>query len=152
MNQESVLFKRSLYENILYGKLDATKEEVFSAAKKASIDDFINEKIDYKNNMSSKGQKQRICLARIFIKNPNILLLENITNLLEKENSDEILRNISVYYREKTLINVTHDLNSINKYNKILVMSKGNLFEQGTHDELIAKKGKYYDLYQKFIK
>ena len=151
MSQESVLFKKGLFENILYGKLDATKEEAFTAATKASIHNFINYKIDYKNNLVSEGQKQRINLARIFLKNPDILLLENITSLLDRENSNEILKNISEYYKEKTLINITHDLTLTTKYDTILFMDKGNLIEQGTHEELLAKNGKYYKLYLKFV-
>ena len=152
MNQEPVIFKRSLFDNILYGKLDSNKEEVFNAAQKACINEFLNDRYDYDDHLISEGQKQRIILSRLFLKNPDILLLENVTSSLDKENKNAILKSISEFQSGKTLIAVTHNLGNITDYDIILFMEKGRLLEQGTHKELLEKKGKYYNLYQKYKK
>jgi len=146
---EPVLFKRSIYENILYGKLDATRGEVFNAANKAAIDKFLNDKeFELKENSSSQGEKQRISMARVFLKNPEILLLDNVTASLDKDSEKEIKKKISEFQKGRTSITVTHRLSTIINYDCILFMDRGNLVEQGTHHELLEKRGKYYNLYK----
>ena len=147
MSEEPLLFKRSIYENILYGKLDSSKEEVFDAAHKASIGDFVLDKVNIDDNLTSQGQKQRINIARIFLKNPDIFLLENITSSLDKDNEKIIRNSVSQFQQGKTLIFVTHSLNIITNYDMIYFMDKGKIIEQGTHDQLLQRKGKYYNLY-----
>ena len=147
MSDEPVLFRRSIYENILYGKLDSSKEEVFDMAHKASISDFLLDKANIDDNLTSQGQKQRINIARIFLKNPDIFLLENITSSLDKDNEKMVQNSITQFQQGKTLIFVTHSLNIITNYDIILFMDKGKLVEQGTHNQLLQLKGKYYNLY-----
>ena len=146
---EPVLFKRSLYENILYGKLDATREDVFNAANKAAIDKFLNDKeFELKENSSSQGEKQRISMARVFLKDPIILLLDNATASLDKDSEKEIKKKISEFQKGRTSISVTHRLSTIINYDCIFFMDRGNLVEQGTHAQLLEQKGKYYYLYK----
>ena len=146
---EPVLFKRGIYENILYGKLDANRKEVFDAASKAAIDKFLNVKeFELKENSSSQGEKQRISMARVFLKDPTILLLDNVTASLDKDSEKEIKKKISEFQKGRTSITVTHRLSTITNYDNILFMNGGRLVEQGTHAQLIEKKGQYYNLYK----
>ena len=148
ISQEPVLFKRGLYENILYGKLEATRDEVYSAAKKAAINKFLNDKeYHITENSSSQGEKQRISMARVFLKDPIILLLDNVTSLLDQNSENEIKKTIYELQKGRTSISITHRLSNIINYDIIFYMEGGKLVEQGTHSELLAKKGKYYSLY-----
>ena len=111
MSQEPVLFKRNIYENIFYGNLNASKEDIFDAANKASIHKYLKEKIDInEHNVTSEGEKQRISLARIFLKNPNILLLDNVTTFLDLNNEKEICKSISQLQIGKTLVLITQKI------------------------------------------
>ena len=149
ITHDPVLFKRGLYENILYGRLDASREEVFKAANKSSIDKFLNDKeFNLKENASSQGEKQRISMARVFLKNPKILILDNVTSFLDKESEKEIKNKINEFQKGRTSISITHRLSNIVNYDVIFFMENGKLVEQGTHDELLEKKGKYYELYK----
>ena len=148
ITHEPVLFRRSLYENILYGDLNASKEEVFMAANKASIEKFlIDKQFELNEKSSSIGEKQRISIARVFLKNPTILLLDNVTSSLDHESEKEIKKKISEFQKGRTSISITHRLSTIINYDIIFFMEKGRLIEQGTHSQLIEKRGKYYSLY-----
>ena len=148
ISQEPVLFKRGLYENILYGKLEATRDEVYSAAKKAAINKFLNDKeYHITENSSSQGEKQRISIARVFLKDPIILLLDNVTSLLDQNSENEIKKTIYELQKGRTSVSITHRLSNIINYDIIFYMESGKVVEQGTHSELLAKKGKYYSLY-----
>ena len=149
ISQEPVIFKRNAYENILYGKLDSSKKEVFNAAEKASISKFLNDKeFDLQEYSNSQGEKQRISIARVILKNPKILLLDNATSLLDHESEIEFIQSIDELQKGRTSISVTHRLSDIVNYDTIFYMDGGRLVEQGTHNQLIEKRGKYYNLYK----
>ena len=148
ISQEPVLFKRGLYENILYGNLESTRNEVYNAANKAAIDKILNKKeYQIKDNSSSQGEKQRISMARVFLKNPTILLLDNVTSSLDRDSEKEIKKKISELQKGRTSISVTHRLSNIINYDIIFFMDHGNLIEKGNHNELLQLKGNYYKLY-----
>ena len=148
ISQEPIIFKRNAYENILYGKLDSSKQEVFNAANKASISKFLNDKVfNLQEYSNSQGEKQRVSIARVILKNPKILLLDNATSLLDHESEKEFIKSIDELQKGRTSISVTHRLSDIVNYDNIFYMDGGRLVEQGTHNQLIEKRGKYYNLY-----
>ena len=149
VSQEPVLFKRSVFENILYGRLDATQEEVLTAAKAAAIEKFFDkEQMGTKEDPVSGGEKQRLCIARAFLKNPIILLLDEATSALDKESEKSVQESINILQRGRTSIAVAHRLTTIQKSDVILVMESGKLVEKGTHEELLNLGKKYANLYK----
>ena len=149
VSQEPVLFKRSVYDNILYGKLDATKEEVLNAAHAAAIQKFFNAKeMGTKEDPVSGGEKQRLAIARTFLKNPVILLLDEATSALDKESEKAVQASIDVLQKGRTSIAVAHRLTTIQNSDVIMVMENGRLVEKGTHDELLKLGKKYANLYR----
>ena len=149
VSQEPVLFKRSVYENILYGRLDATKEEVLAAAKAAAIEKFFDKKqMGTKEDPVSGGEKQRLAIARAFLKDPIILLLDEATSALDKESEKSVQKSIDILQKGRTSIAVAHRLSTIENSSIILVMEAGKLVEQGTHKELLALGKKYANLHK----
>ena len=149
VSQEPVLFKRSVYENILYGNLESSQEEVFDAAKKAAIEKFFNDQeMGTKEDPVSGGEKQRLAIARAFLKNPVILLLDEATSALDKDSEKEVQKSIYELQKGRTSVSVAHRLSTIVDSDVIFVMESGRLVEKGTHQELLEKKGKYYTLYK----
>ena len=149
VSQEPVLFKRSVYENILYGRLDASKEEVLEAAKAAAIEKFFNKKeMGTKEDPVSGGEKQRLAIARTFLKNPVILLLDEATSALDKESEKAVQASIYILQKGRTSVAVAHRLSTIQNSDVILVMENGRLVERGKHEELIALGKKYANLYK----
>jgi len=143
--QEPILFKRPLKDNIRYGKPDATDEEIMSASKLAKIDDLVRDGSN--KSITSGGQKQRIAIARAIIKSPAILLLDEATSALDSENEKIVQEALDQVMVGRTSIIIAHRLSTIVNCNTIFFMEKGEIVEQGTHKELLDKKGKYYDLY-----
>ena len=149
VSQEPVLFKRSVYENILYGKLNASREEVFEAAKKAVIEKFFNkDQMGTKEDPVSGGEKQRLAIARAFLKDPVILLLDEATSALDKESEIEVQKSIDELQKGRTSVAVAHRLSTIEGSDVIFVLENGKVVEKGNHKELIALGQKYATLYK----
>lgn len=153
--QETILFNGSVYDNILYGRLDATKEEVEAAAKAANAHDFIMELPEGYNTMLgdrgvniSGGQRQRIAIARAILKDPRILILDEATSALDTESERIVQEALNRLMVGRTSIIIAHRLSTIKNADRILVLDKGKLAEDGTHDELMQKNGLYAHLYQ----
>ena len=149
VSQEPVLFKRSVYENILYGRLDASKDEVLAAARAAAIEKFFDkQQMGTKEDPVSGGEKQRLAIARAFLKDPIILLLDEATSALDKESEKSVQQSIDILQKGRTSIAVAHRLSTIQNSSVILVMESGKLVEKGTHEELLALGQKYANLHK----
>ena len=149
VSQEPVLFKRNVYENILYGDLNANKDEVLEAAKRAHIEKFFDkEQMGTKEDPVSGGEKQRLAIARVFLKNPVILLLDEATSALDKESEVEVQKSLFELQKFRTSISIAHRLSTIVDSDIIFVIENGNIVEQGKHQELLDLQGKYSKLYK----
>lgn len=153
--QETMLFNGSVYDNILYGRLDATPDEVKAAAKAANADEFISQlpqgyatMLGDRGVNISGGQRQRISIARAILKNPRILILDEATSALDTESERVVQDVLDRLMIGRTSFVIAHRLSTIKNADKILVLEHGALVEAGTHDELIAKNGLYAHLYQ----
>lgn len=153
--QETMLFNGSVYDNILYGRLDATPDEVKAAAKAANADEFISQlpqgyatMLGDRGVNISGGQRQRISIARAILKNPRILILDEATSALDTESERVVQDALDRLMIRRTSFVIAHRLSTIKNADKILVLEHGALVEAGTHDELIAKNGLYAHLYQ----
>ncbi len=151
--QDIILFGGSIKENIAYGKLDASEEEIEEAAKKANALNFIN---DFPEKMEtlvgergiqlSGGQRQRIAIARALLKNPSILILDEATSALDSESEKLVQEAMEVLMRGRTSIVIAHRLSTIKNVDCILVLENGQIIEQGTHQELQKNEGLYKQL------
>ena len=129
--------------------MNANKPEVLNAAKKAHIEKFFDkEQMGNKEDPVSGGEKQRLAIARIFLKNPIILLLDEATSALDKESEIEVQKSLLELQKFRTSISIAHRLSTIVDSDIIFVMENGNIVEQGKHQELIQRKGKYMTLYK----
>lgn len=153
--QETMLFNGSVYNNILYGRLDATKEEIEAAAKAANAHDFIMQLTDgYETKLGDRGvnlsggQRQRIAIARAILKNPRILILDEATSALDTESERVVQEALDRLMVGRTSFVIAHRLSTVKNADKILVLEKGNLVESGTHDELLSLDGLYAHLYK----
>lgn len=154
--QESTLFHRSVFENIAYGKVGATREEVERAAKLAHADEFIKELPDGYDTLVgergvklSGGQRQRIAIARAILKDAPILVLDEATSALDSESEAKIQGALSNLMNGRTSIVVAHRLSTIAGLDRIVVLSNGRIVEQGTHHELLERGGEYAKLWSR---
>ena len=154
VQQDVFLFAGSILENIAYGNLKATREEVIEAAKLANAHDFIMEtRYGYDTNIGERGtklsggQKQRISIARMFLKNPAILILDEATSALDNQSEQVIQQSIERLAKGRTTFIIAHRLATIRNAERIVVLVPGGIAEEGTHEELIEKGGVYADLY-----
>jgi ATP-binding cassette subfamily B protein len=157
VQQEVYLFSGSVYENIVYGKPTASKEEVVQAAKDAGAHDFIMELpegydtyVGERGVKLSGGQKQRISIARVFLKNPPILILDEATSALDNESELIVRRSLERLAAGRTTFTIAHRLTTIKNASIILVLTENGIEEQGTHEELLAKGGTYSHLYRMY--
>ncbi|MDA0781589.1 MAG: ABC transporter transmembrane domain-containing protein [Rickettsiales bacterium] len=151
--QDTVIFSASAYDNILFGRPDATAEEVRNAAKHAAALDFIeNLPEGFKSHLGEKGvrlsggEKQRIAIARMFLKDPKILLLDEATSALDVENENSVQKAFESLMQERTTLVIAHRLSTVQKADKIIVFDKGEIVETGNHKTLMGKKGVYAKL------
>lgn len=154
VQQDIYLFNASIKDNILYGKLDATDEEVVKAAKLANIHDYVmtlpngyDTVIGERGVRLSGGQKQRLCIARVFLKNPPILILDEATSALDNTTEILIQSALDKLCKGRTTIVVAHRLSTIKNADEIAVIADGKIIEQGTHAELMQQNGVYEQLY-----
>lgn len=154
VQQDVYLFVGTVYDNILYGRPDATREEVIQAAKNANAHDFImslpngyDTDIGQRGIKLSGGQKQRISIARVFLKNPPILIFDEATSALDNESEKVVQDSLEHLAKNRTTFVIAHRLSTIKNAQKILVLSEDGIAEEGTHEELLEKKGIYEKLY-----
>ena len=155
VQQDVYLFNSSIKENILYGRLDATDEEVIEAAKRANIHEYVmtlpngyDTVIGERGVKLSGGQKQRLSIARVFLKNPPILILDEATSALDNATEIMIQQALDELCKGRTTLVVAHRLSTIKNANEIAVVSGGKICEQGTHDELVKQGGIYAMLHK----
>lgn len=153
--QEVFLFSGTIRENIAYGNLDASEEQIINAAKRANIHEYImtlengyDTEVGERGIKLSGGQKQRISIARVFLKNPPILILDEATSALDNASEMMIQKSLEDLGKNRTTIVVAHRLSTIKNADKIIVLTNKGIEESGTHEELIRKNGTYAKLYQ----
>ena len=152
--QDEFLFEGTIKENILFPRPNATEAELQNAVKAAYVNEFtdrfddgLDTLIGERGVKLSGGQRQRLAIARAVLANPKIIILDEATSSLDTESEALIQKSLSELIKDRTTIVIAHRLSTIKKADQILVIESGNIAERGTHDELIAKKGRYYDLY-----
>jgi ATP-binding cassette subfamily B protein len=154
--QDTVLFNDSIYYNIAYGCASSSKEEVINAAKNADIHNFISSLPDgYKTIVGERGlklsggEKQRVAIARTILKNPKIFFFDEATSALDTSTEKEIQKNLENISTGKTTLIIAHRLSTSANADNIIVLDKGAIIEQGTHQNLLLKKGKYFEMWEK---
>lgn len=154
VQQDIYLFSGTVYENIAYGKTDATKEEVIQAAKMAGAHEFIMELKDgYDTYVGERGvklsggQKQRISIARVMVRSPKLVILDEATASLDNESEHLVAESLDKLAAGRTTITIAHRLTTIHGADRILVLSGNHIVEEGNHETLMEKQGIYYQLY-----
>ena len=153
--QDSLLFDGTVQENIALTNPDASSEEIIEAAKIAAAHEFImslpmgyNTRVGERGSALSGGQRQRIAIARTVLQSPRLLILDEATSALDYDTERQVSLNLAQAYQGRTVFFITHRLSTIRNADIILMMDKGTIVEQGTHEELITQKGRYYCLYR----
>jgi ATP-binding cassette subfamily B protein len=153
--QDTLLFNGTVQENIALTNPEASVEQIIEAAKIAVAHDFImslpngyNTTVGERGSSLSGGQRQRIAIARTVLQNPKILILDEATSALDYNSERQVCNNLAEAFQGRTVFFITHRLSTVRNADTILVMDQGSIVEQGTHDELMALKGRYYCLYQ----
>ncbi|WP_341221966.1 ABC transporter ATP-binding protein [Polaribacter atrinae] len=152
--QDEFLFEGTIRQNILFPRPDATEEELQNAVKAAYVDEFtdrfddgLDTLIGERGVKLSGGQRQRLAIARAILADPKIIILDEATSSLDTESESLIQKSLSELVKDRTTIVIAHRLSTIKQADQILVIEAGSIAERGTHDELIAKQGRYFDLY-----
>ena len=153
--QDTVLFNDTLYRNLAYGRPEATEEEVYRAARMAHLEDFIHSlpegyetKVGERGLKLSGGEKQRVAIARVILKNPPLLILDEATSSLDSLSEQAILGALKEVSRQRTTLVIAHRLSTIRDANTILVMDGGRIVESGSHNDLLARGGHYAHLWE----
>ena len=152
--QDTNLFTGTIMDNIRYGKLDATDEECVEAAKLAGAHDFITRLPDGYDTMLtgdgsnlSQGQKQLLSIARVAVANPPVLILDEATSSIDTRTEYLVQKGMDALMEGRTVFVIAHRLSTIQNSDAIMVLDHGRIIERGSHEELIARKGQYYQLY-----
>lgn len=160
VTQDTALLHRSIRENLLYGKPDATDEELMQALRQAKADEFVFDLVDSEGNKGldakvgergvklSGGQRQRIAIARVLLKNAPILILDEATSALDSEVEAVIQESLEIVMKNKTVIAIAHRLSTIAKMDRLVVLNQGQIVEMGSHQTLLQEKGLYARLWQ----
>ena len=155
MPQDSVMFNESIYYNIAYGKPDTTNEEVERVAKLAFIDEFIaslpqgyDTIVGERGLKLSGGEKQRLAIARVLLKNPPILIFDEATSALDSYSEKMVQKALNSLAKEHTTLVIAHRLSTIIDSDQIIVLGDGMIKEMGKHNDLLGKRGEYYHLWQ----
>ncbi len=154
--QDTYLFSGTIRENIKYGKLDATDEEIIRAAKMSRAEDFINKLPDGYDtilteggtNLSQGGERQLLAISRAILSNPSILILDEATSSVDTRTEFKIQEAMVKLMENRTTFIIAHRLSTIRDADTIMVIDKGQIIEAGNHEELINAKGHYYELYR----
>ncbi len=157
VQQDVYLFSDTVFDNIQYGKPEATMEEVIEAAKQAGAHDFItalshgyDTYVGERGVKLSGGQKQRISIARAFLKNPPVLILDEATSALDNESERIVQNSLEKLAKGRTTFTIAHRLTTIRNATMILVLTENGIEEKGTHEELMEKQGIYFNLYSSY--
>jgi ABC-type transport system involved in Fe-S cluster assembly fused permease/ATPase subunit len=148
--QDTVLFNDSIYYNIAYGRPDAPSEEVMEAARRAQLKDFIAKlpdgyatRVGERGLKLSGGEKQRVAIARVILKNPELLIFDEATSSLDSRTEHEIQANLRQVSAHRTTLIIAHRLSTVVDADEILVLDDGQIVERGTHENLLARAGTY---------